>query len=319
MTRSLLDDLGGLSPSQRAGWVDYFNAHQDDDGLFRDPVIFGQGWYKDDPLWCGRAHLTCHVLPALTCLGAKAKKPFAWLERFYDVAAWLPKQNWNDWAGCADNEIMNVGTILQYSRDAHGDTRARKAVEFLLDWMAKHHLDPDTGLWGSLGAASPISRSKSVQAAYHLWPLFFYDGKPIPHMERAMDTVLATQNELGGFGCGVHNGITPIHSSACEDIDSIDPLVRMSRRSDYRRNDVFEALNRALPWVKQNQMPDGGFVFMLDQPFEYGHPELAGGKNVGAMFPTWFRTLSLAMLGKALNFGRWNIVDCPGYQFWRTV
>ncbi|MBN1554303.1 MAG: hypothetical protein JXA11_06130 [Phycisphaerae bacterium] len=319
MTRSLLHDLDGLSSAQRDGWVEYFHAHQDDDGLFRDPVIFDQGWYKDDPLWCGRAHLTCHVLPALTCLDATAKKPFAWLGRFYDIEAWLPKRNFIDWAGCSDNEIMNVGTILQYSRDVHGDARAAESVEALLDWLANHHLDPDTGLWGSLGVAEARNRSISVMAAYHLWPLFFHDDKPIPHMRRAMDTVLTTQNELGGFGWGVHNPAQPNHSSACEDIDSIDPLVRMSRRTDYRRDDVLRALRGACAWVKQNQTPDGGFVFMLDQSFEYGHPELASGKNIGAMFPTWFRTLSLALLGKALHFGNWNFIHCPGYQFWRDV
>jgi hypothetical protein len=134
-----------------------------------------------------------------------------------------------------------------------------------------------------------------------------------------MDTVLATQNDLGGFGWGVHNGSNPLHSSACEDIDSIDPLVRMSRRSDYRRDDVLGVLRRALPWVKKNQAPDGGFVFMLDRPFEYGHPELASGTNVGAMFPTWFRTLSLAMIGKAMISEKWNFINCPGYQFWRDA
>jgi hypothetical protein len=318
MTRSLFGDLDGLSPAERSGWIDYFNAHQDDDGLFRDPVIFDQGWYKDDPLWCGRPHLTCHVLTALTCLGGKAEKPFGWLDPFYDLETWLEERDWDERVAYTGNEIMNVGTILQYSRDVHGDGRAASAVEFLLDWLDHHHLDPATGVWGSLGVASPISRSKSVQAAYHWWPLYFYDRRPVPHMERAVDTVLATQNEQGGFGCGVHNPAAPMNSSACEDIDSIDPLVRMSRRTDYRRDDIIRALKQAQSWVMKNQMPDGGFVFMLDQPFQYGHPELASGKNIGAMFPTWFRTLSLAMIGKALNVGTWNIVDCPGYQFWRN-
>jgi hypothetical protein len=41
------------------------------------------------------------------------------------------------------------------------------------------------------------------------------------------------------------------------------------------------------------------------------------------MFPTWFRALSLALIGKALPghaLGRvdWKFVRCPGYQFWRT-
>jgi len=216
---------------------------------------------------------------------------------------------------------MNVGTILQYSRDFHHDDRAGRAVEFLLDWLDGHHINASSGMWGSFDLSVPVNRSRAVQAAYHWWALYFYDRHPIPCVERAIDTVLATQNASGGFGCGVHNSDEPIKSSACEDIDSIDPLARMMTQTDYRRTDIQCALERAMDWVVKNQMPDGGFVFMLDRPFEYGHAELASGKNVGAIFPTWFRTLSLAILGKALPntwLGKypWNFVRCPGYQFW---
>jgi hypothetical protein len=53
----------------------------------------------------------------------------------------------------------------------------------------------------------------------------------------------------------------------------------------------------------------------------YGHENMFSGVNESALFPTWFRTLSLAYLGKVLpesNVGRfhWQFNDCPGYQFW---
>jgi hypothetical protein len=175
--------------------------------------------------------------------------------------------------------------------------------------------------------SDPIWRSHAVQAAYHLWLLFSYDGVPIPYLERAIDTILATQNPLGGFGWGVHrvhNSSEPFMGSACEDIDSIDPLCRMAQVSPYRRDDIRAALYRAADWVTTNQMPDGGFVFMRGEPFEYGHRELSGERNAGAMFPTWFRLLSLALIGKALpdhplaGF-RWNLIRCPGMQFWEPL
>ncbi len=320
MTRSLLNDLDTLSASDRKEWIDYFNRHQDDDGLYLDPVIFNQGWYKDDPLWCGRSHLTCHVLTALASLGGVAKKPFRWLNQFYPIEAFLDSRNWIDGVDFTGNEIMNVGTILQYARDFHHDDRAGKAVETLLNWLDSHWINPQTGLWGTMDIADPLNRSRLVQAAYHWWPLYFYDRHPIPYIEQAIDTVLATQNSCGGFGCGCHNPETPHHSSACEDIDSIEPLVRMSRHTEYRKADIQTALTRGLGWLIQNQMPDGGFVFMLDKPFEYGHAELTGPKNIGAMFPTWFRTLTVAMLAQALPdswVGKypWYFVHCPGYQF----
>ena len=66
-----------------------------------------------------------------------------------------------------------------------------------------------TGLRGALDVSDPIRRSHAVQAAYHWWELFFYDGVRPPHLERASDYVLDTRNALGGFGCSVHNSAQP--------------------------------------------------------------------------------------------------------------
>lgn len=324
LTRSLYCDLDSMAPEEKEDWIGYFNLHQDDDGLFRDPVIYGRGWYEGDPLWCGRPHLTCHAVAAMACLGATARKPFAFLEPFYSadrLVKWLESRDWGEKVGWTGNEVMNVGVLLQYARDSHGSGKAGKAAEVLLEWLAGNHINPETGVWGDLDISNPVWRSHAVQAAYHWWPLFFYDGYPVPFMEKAIDTLLLTQNPEGGFGWGVHNPQEPYKSSACEDIDSIDPLARMMKRTDYRKADIVRALERSAGWVLKNKTPDGGFVFMLDKPFEYGHSELYGEKNRGAMFPTWFRTLSLALLGKALPdhaLGKypWNFVKCPGYQFW---
>jgi hypothetical protein len=326
MARHLLGDLERLSAAEREAWVAYLQDHQDEDGLFRDPVIFDQGWFRGDPPDCGRPHLTCHVVAALACLEATAAKPIAWLDSWRNpdaLVCWLEGRDWGNRVAWTGNEIMNIGVLLQYARDFHNDERAGKAVTVLLDWLASHHLNSATGVWGDVDAADPIWRSHAVQAAYHWWPLFFYDGVRIPHLERAIDTVLATQNPSGGFGWGVHNPDEPFMSSACEDIDSIDPLCRMMQLTDYRRADIEAALGRAAEWVLTNQMPDGGFVFIRDIPFEYGHPKLRGETNQGAMFPTWFRLLSLALIGKALPehpLGRvsWQFVRCPGMQFWNS-
>ncbi len=321
MVRGLLREMADVDT---AGWAAYLNAHQDADGLYRDPVIYGQGWYADDPLWCGRAHLTCHVITALACLGAVAARPFGFIAPWRDpdrLTAWLAARDWGERVGWTGNEIMNVGTLLQYAHYFHNDDRAGRAGECLLDWLEQHHLNPATGVWGSLDASQPVPRSHLVQAAYHWWPLFAYDGRPFPHPARAVETVLATQNSRGGFGWGVHNPAAPLDSSACEDIDSLDPLARLLHQTAHRRTDVEQALRRGGDWVLRNQMPDGGFVFVLGRPFEYGHPQLRGEAGQGALFPTWFRLLSLALIGRALPdspFGEidWQFTRCPGMQFW---
>lgn len=238
-----------------------------------------------------------------------------------NLVKWLESRDWGEKIGWTGNEIMNIGTLLQYARDFHCDSKANKAVYTMLEWLSKNHINRETGVWGSLDISNPIWRSHAVQAAYHWWPLFFYDNHPIPFVEKAIDTLLMTQNPFGGFGWGVHNPKEPFISSACEDIDSIDPLARMTQITDYRRDEIMEVLGSAADWVLKNRMDDGGFVFILNCPFEYGHKELYGERNKGAMFPTWFRTLSLALIGKALpshTLGQypWNFIRCPGFQFW---
>ena len=323
MTRDLYGDLEALPAAAREEWVAYLNAHQDDDGLYRDPVIYDQGWYAGDPFDCGRPHLTCHVINALACLGATAPRPFALTTAYGDLGTlerWLRARDWGARVGWTGNEIMNLGTLLQYARDRHGDERAGRAVAFLLDWLEAHHLSEATGVWGELDVSDPIQRSHAVQAAYHWWPLFAYDRRPLPCAERAIDTVLATQNPLGGFGWGVHNPAEPYVSSACEDIDSMYPLVRLTLQTACRREEIREALERGVDWVLQNRMADGGFVFIRGRAFEYGHPALRGEADQGAMFPTWFRTLSLAIAAQALpehplRQVAWRFRRCPGCQF----
>lgn len=318
MTRSLYRDLDSLTPAQRQEWIAYLQSHQDDDGLFRDPLIFGEGWYKNDPDWCGRRHLSCHVVTALTCLGAVAAKPQVWLEPFYDKAAlvaWLEARDWSkvDFVG---NEVLNVGTLLQYARDFQKEPRAGAAMRVMLEWLAGHHVDPKSGLWGDYDLSQGPGLSRGVMGAYHFWLLFFYDRVPVPQPAAAIDHVLRTQGGKDeGFGQGVHGPL----SSACEDIDSIDPLSRLIGGSS-RRADIQKALLRAEPHVWQQQNDDGGFTWIRGAAFAYGHPLLSAGKDASGMFPTWFRTLSLAYLGRALPQSQaggfdWHFSNCPGIQF----
>jgi hypothetical protein len=319
MTRSLYRDLDTLATGEREEWIGYLQSHQDDDGLFRDPRIFGQGWYANDPEWCGRRHLSCHVVTALTCLGAVAAKPFQDLEPFFDPAKlekWLESRDWRN-ADMVGNEVLNVGTLLQYARDFQKEPRAAAAVTRMLDWLTGHHLDERSGLWGSFDLTKGVGLSRGVQAAYHYWLLYFYDKVPIPHREAAIAHILRTQGgkDPDGFGQGVHGS----RSSACEDIDSIDPLARMLTVSP-QRDAIRAALGRAEGHVWAQQNEDGGFTWIRGEAFSYGHPLLSAPVDGSGMFPTWFRTLSLAYLGKALPASRtgafdWRFANCPGIQF----
>ena len=57
---------------------------------------------------------------------------------------------------------------------------------------------------------------------------------------------------------------------SCEDIDSVDPLGRLPRLTEYRREDVQAAPQRAREWILSNFNPDGGAVFRRGSGFHYG-------------------------------------------------
>jgi hypothetical protein len=313
MTFHLLDHLNNFSSSDREEWLEYFAQFQSEDGLYRDPNIAVPLAESED--WWGWRHLFLHVAAAISALGGVVQKPIRFLEPFLNLdylVYWLEGRNWSERPDFVSNEVQNLGAMLQYSRDFHNDEKARAAVDCLLDWLIKNQ-DKETGFWGGYDH-TPTSLSRGVQTGYHLWLLFFYDDYPIPNVERIIDHALATQNKFGGFG-------VLSNSSACEDIDSIDPLVRLSLLSDYRRSDIVEAMQRAQRWILVNMNPDGGFVFRRGEIFVYGHNLMSSGPNQSATFPTWFRSLSIGYLAKLLpeHFGNFNFqfLNCPGYQFFK--
>ena len=313
MTLSLLGQLDSLRTEQKLGWIEYFNGFQSQaDGLFYDPVVDSELFRKAD--WWGARHLALHMISAYTDLGSRPRHPFRFLTEYYNqtrLKNWLDQV---DWSGAIsheydiDNQIMNIGCLLQYQRDAWRDEQAGETVKYIQKYLLEK-INPETGMWGRFNIQNPDQRSRMVQFAYHLFPLFFYDNFKIKNPDKIVQIVLATQNELGGFG-------VKLNSSACEDIDSIDILIRLSPMTPDRKEEIDDALNKALLWVLCNQLEDGGFVFRLNEPFEYCHPETSSITNQGSMLPIWFRTLSLVYLLNYLDIANaFEITRCPGYEF----
>ncbi|WP_162560021.1 prenyltransferase/squalene oxidase repeat-containing protein [Methylotetracoccus oryzae] len=313
MIYSLLGKLDELSGQAKSSWIQYFDSFQNaDDGLYYDPVLDSENYPSED--WWGARHLALHMISAYTDLGGTPKMPFHFLEAYYDVAQlkrWLEGFNWHgsiESAGDLDNKIMNIGCALQYQRDAWNDEHAGKAIRFIQTFLAEQ-TNSNTGLWCTFNQNDPVQLSRAVQFAYHLFPLFFYDEIPIRNADRIVELVLRTQNSIGGFG------VCP-NSSACEDIDSVDLLIRLAALVPEKQREIRAALARAFNWVLVNQVADGGFVFRLSEPFVYGHPEMASSTNEGAMFPTWFRTLCVAYLAEYFKVSHsFRFMRCPGYEF----
>jgi hypothetical protein len=313
MTYSLLKQLGHLSGAQKQDWREYFDSFQSpDDGLFYDPAVMNDIFPDTD--WWGARHLALHLISAYTDLGGRPRYPFKFLSPYYGVGyikGWLDAQEWQTASigmGDIDNKIMNIGCLLQYQRDQWSDSAAGETVSYLKEYLLGR-INPATGMWGGFDPCDPVQRSRMVQFAYHLFPLFFYDGYIDFDHDRIVELVLQTQNRIGG--CGVR-----LNSSACEDIDSIDILVRLAPHVPDQRAKIDAALNRAFRWVLCNQGADGGFVFRLFDPFVYGHEATSSARDEGALLPTWFRTLSLAYMAEYLSVSdEFVIRRCPGYEF----
>lgn len=204
---------------------------------------------------------------------------------------------------------MNIGCLLQCQRDTWGDDSAGKAVENLKSYL-RGKVNPVTGMCGYFDIRDKYQRSRMVQFAYHLFPIFFYDRDFDFDVETVTRLVAQTQSRIGGYGVSMN-------SSACEDIDSIDMLIRLHPFVDGNLESRIDAqLSKAFSWVCYNQVDDGGFVFRLGEPFRYGSAETSAIVSEGAGLPTWFRVLSLAYLADLFRLQHnFKLTPCPGYEF----
>lgn len=293
MVYDICGNIDSYSTEAKLQWVQYFNKFQsEEDGLWYDQSIINEDFGTID--WWGARHLAVHIISAYSALGARPKHPLKYLNDYYKhgyITKWLDETNWhtafshnND----IDNKIMNIGSMLLYERDILNNNQATKPVEELFDYLEKR-INPQTGMWGYYKSMNTIDNSRMVQFAYHLYILFFHDNRPIKYIEKAIDFTLMTQNELGGYS-------PRCNSSACEDIDSIYLLIRFSKLSNYRRNEIERSLKKAFFWILSNQNEDGGFVFRRNEGLFYGHENMSSKENESALFPTWFRALAISYI-----------------------
>lgn len=310
----LLNKVDDLNVNENREWVDHINSFQCEDGLYRDLQIENEIAESID--WWGWRHLSAHVVSAVTALGGKTRYPFNFLKFLYGSGhayLWIENLPWLENCTNVSNTVMNYGVLLQYERDFWHNEQAGTALAEIFTFLDKN-INADTGLWCWSQPTNSQELSDAVQTSYHLWNLYFYEQRTIPYIEKGIDSCLATQNRYGGFGVQ-HN------SSACEDIDSIDPLCRFYFLSTYRHEEIELCLKKALRWVMVNQMLDGGFVFRRFAGFEYGHELMETDPEESNLFATWFRMLSIAYVCRVLDLPISSCklrlkIHCPGYQFW---
>ena len=281
MARDLVSDLDSLASSERQEWIGYLNAHQCDDGLYRDPAFGLPDDLIDVPLradagWAGGIagwgwwHMTNDVYTALRSLDAVAPKTLALLAPFYSettsLETWLDERNW-DLSWSVGNEVLNLGTFLLYARDFHNEPRAGKLVARMLNWLDANQ-DPETGYWGT-DCTSPVGKRQAMCGAYHEYILYACERRPIPRIEQIVDATLSLQNPGGGFGCDGKSG-------ACEDIDAAFIFLSAYYQQDYRRDDIEDAVAKvhALDRASYGVTPDdctlvAAYLELLESYEEY--------------------------------------------------
>jgi len=253
-------ELFGLLPDlperEREAWANEIKAYQQPDtGLFRDTVDVEDvlsptaKFNTDYVVW----QITYFAVNAIDALGTVPVYPLGFAAEFLGsgrVTGWFDSLDWGDpWL--ESNRAMWLMFFLTYAmeRDWRADSVQVALIE-ALDWLEDNQ-DPATGYWGTDRGASLF---KGMAGAYHLYPFPLYFGRPVRHVERIIDSTLSLQAWDGLFVADGGGG-------ACEDLDAVDILAKMSLVTDYRRADIMRALQRALSAVIDLQRSDGGFPY----------------------------------------------------------
>ncbi len=154
--------------------------------------------------------------------------------------------------------------------------------------------DAETGLWFGAGVRN---HRLGVYAAYHFVPFFLWRGRPLMRVDEMIDSVLGIQSPEGLFADSIGGG-------ACEDLDAIDLLVKLSYLSDHRSEDVRLSLRRAYDRILQLQCENGGFPNYL--------------RHVSV--PSWKRRLARRLgLSRLVELWRPTPQDLSNYSGWTAV
>ena len=303
--------LGEIDTVNTENTFEYIYSRQTSDGFFRDKKLqtdkaeTGQGW--------GWQHLAPHIIIAFDYLNRRPKYEFNYIiEKFskQTMFDWLSSLDWDDNYLLTSNYIMNVGVLLQYSRDCFHNDVSKKLSDDLKEWLINEKFDLNTIMKNIEINKSKYEISKAVKTIYHIAPLYVFDDESskLP-IQTILDFTLKTQNKIGGFGPNVL-------TDACEDIDSLYLLTELGSKNNQL---IQKSVKQFFQYIFINQNRDGGLSFKKYKAFSYGSQRiLSSNRNESNLFATWFRTLSIAFACEYLDIpNKFYFSKCPGYQFQR--
>jgi hypothetical protein len=304
MTLHYTGALNRFDEREKQKWADYINSFQDPDtGVFRAPEIFqGQikgGGHNEEHL---ALHLAAHILPALDLLGSAPEHELGFARKFLDIGTlktWLSERDWSE-AWLEGNNLLFVGQLLVYMHEA-GVKEAEPALEFFMQWL-DDQVDPETGLWGTNGFCNKYA---AIYGGYHQLLLYYYLRRPLISPEKLIDTALSIQHVDGGYSRWNGGG-------TCQDVDAVDILVNLYKRTDYRRRDIRRSLRRNHASVMRRRTFEGGFCDRLGHDFNHMGMEMTRTPTDRAnMFSTWFGIHTIALMAEIFKQDQ---PDCESYD-----
>ena len=240
-------------------WAEHILSFQDEEsGYFIDPSARTRARSETKGFRHLTQQLTCFCLSALGILGSSPRYPLTFLSEWPDdrsVKDYLGRIGCADGVRSSGNNAMFLGIFLSYQVERFRDESARQRLEAWFQWHNEHQ-NPNTGFWGT---ARRLIYYGGFQNALHQFLVFNYWNRPISYAPRIIDRILAVQ-DTDGFFAPWPGG------ASCYEYDALDTLVHLSTRNLYRRQEVIDALAKALESLVRTQNADGGFCQSLMRP-----------------------------------------------------
>lgn len=241
----------------RAEWITRLRAFQDASSGLVPPLLPLPGRPAPSPIPTRRPadagrYDTMIVGYALECLGSTLAHPVAnagslspaRLLRHLDRLPWTDRA-WHagDWVDC-------FASCLYFN--FHYFDRPGSLPD-LFAWLDRR-CDPATGLWGS--PTTETRWREPVNGFYRLTRgAYAQFGRPLPHPERALDTILLHARDDTFFA--------PDRIDACHVLDVVHPLWLCLRQTSHRRAEAEAWVAKRLPAVLAQWVDGRGFDFQL--------------------------------------------------------
>jgi prenyltransferase beta subunit len=245
--------LDRLSDEHKSKIISFLMAGVKPDGSFCDPLFRSEDILsKDHNLAYFQEETTTICQQALDALSAPPPPPRDWSQdkrTAKGIVSYLESLSWqNPWMD--SNPVMFLLSQLCHDIERHQKPELLQLVDTALDWLDAHQ-STKTGLWKG---PHPVSLTNAMAATFHFTFYYGYCCRPIQYVERIIDSCLSLQEQHGLFS---GNAI----GQTCLDYDAIDLLAKASLTTNYRSEDVREAMMKAYEVLLELHNPiDGGFA-----------------------------------------------------------